>query len=162
MRVKRSYRQVSKEAFEVFKKKHPQIKITFETWKSIIYEYNYTFRDYLLESAEKAKLPWGFGEFAIKKQKLKKTVNWEGRDVIHLPVDWMKTKLAGKKIYHFNYHSEGYRFSYKWFIHSARFKQSNLFVFKAYRTSSRLITKYIEKGYGDRYLEWGSFMKKLK
>lgn len=151
---------VSKEAYEVFKKKHPAIKLDFKTWKSIIYQFNYNFRDHLLESAEKAKLPWGVGEFAIKKQKLKKIVNWEGKDRIKLPVDWMKTRLAGKKIYHFNYHSEGYRFSYKWFVPTARFKNNELFVFKPYRTSSRLITKYIEKGYGDRYLEWNSFLKK--
>lgn len=162
MRQKREYRMVSKESFEVFKKKNPTIKINYDTWKSIIYRFNYSFRDHLLESAEKAKLPWGFGEFAVKKIKSKKVVNWNGKDVIKLPVDWKKSKEMGKKIYHFNYHTEGYRFAYKWFIGTARFKNSNLFVFKAYRTSSRKIKEYIEKGYDKKYLEWDSFHKKIK
>lgn len=162
MRNKTEYRMVSKEAYEVFKKKHPLIKLDFTTWKSIIYQYNYNFRDEILETGLKAKLPWGTGDFAIKKTKVKKIVNFDGKDRIKMPIDWQKTRLLGKKIYHFNYHTEGYRFSYKWFIDSARFKHSNLFVFKPYRDSSRLITKYIEKGYDKKYLEWGSFNKKIK
>lgn len=162
MRVKTEYRMVSKESYEIFVKKNPTIKLDYPTWKAIIYEYNYSFRDEILESGLKSKLPWGVGEFAVKKVKLKKIVNYDGKDRIQLPVDWKKSKEMGKKIYHFNYHTEGYRFAYKWFIDSARFKNSNLFVFKPYRDSSRLIARYIEKGYGKKYLEWESFNKKIR
>ncbi len=85
MRTKREWRQASKENYEVFCKRYPQINITFKTWSNIIYQYNYNFRDYILETGLKAKLPWGVGEFAVKKNKLKKFVQFDGIEKIKLP-----------------------------------------------------------------------------
>lgn len=159
MRVKRDWRMASKEVYEGFLKKYPDSTLSYNQWEQVIYQFNYNFRDYLLDTGEKVKTFWGVGDFAIKKRKVKKIVNYDGKDRIKLPIDWEKTKKLGKKVYHFNYHTDGYRFAYKWFIDTSRFKYSHVFVFKPYRESSRLIKKYIDKGYGDKYLEWELFKK---
>jgi len=44
----------------------------------------------------------------------------------------------GKRIYNFNYHTEGFFFGWMWFKESARLKNIDLWYFKASRVTSRL------------------------
>ena len=77
-RVKIDWRSSSKDNYKSFCKKHPLIKLTFDEWRNIIYSFNEAFKNYILETGEKAKLPLGFGEFSINKKKRKKfkTSRW--------------------------------------------------------------------------------------
>jgi hypothetical protein len=156
MRVKCDYRQASRETYNRWKSSHPNSTITFLEYQNIIYTFNYNFRDYILESGNKAKMPWGFGDFAIaknKRKKLRKTK--EGKDVINLAIDWKKTRAAGKHIYHMNFHTEGYSFKWKWFIKTARFYQAEIWTFKPSRVTSRLLKHYItERHLQNKYKEW--------
>lgn len=156
MRTKIEWRSSSKEVYNDFCKKNPEIFISFDDWKKVIYLFNEKFREYILESGEKAKLPFGFGEFSIIKKKRKKIKVIDGKEYINLPIDWKKTKEKGKTIYNFNYHTEGYFFGWYWFKQTARFRHSDLWYFKPYRTTSRLITEYINKDekYQHLYKEW--------
>lgn len=158
MRVAVDWRSCSKENYRKFCKKHPTIKITYDQWANIIYAFNDSFRNYILETGEKAKLQGGIGEFSISKKKRKKfKVNpITGEKFINLPVDWKKTKEKGKYIYNFNYHTEGYFFGWMWFKKSARFKHSDLWYFKPSRITSRLITHYIKTDdkYQHLYRQW--------
>lgn len=156
MRISVEYKSASKETFKRFKEKNPDIKITYTLWANIIYNFNYAFRDMLFESGSKCKLPYGFGDFAVMKYKPKKFIisPINGEEYVNLPIDWIKSKAAGKRIYHMNYHTEGFRFKLKWFITSARFYKSIIWSFKPSRVTSRLITHYISQGYQDKYLEW--------
>lgn len=155
MRTKVDWRSSSRDNYKSFCKKHPSIKISFDDWKNIVYSFNENFKEYILETGEKAKLPYGFGEFSInkKKRRKKKGLNDE---FINLPVDWKKTKEKGKIIYNFNYHTEGYFFGWVWFKESARFKNSSLWYFKPTRTTSRLLSHYInaDEKYQHLYKEW--------
>ncbi len=72
MRKPRQFRTASKENYSVFKKEHPEIVVTFTEWANIIYTFNYAFRDHLLETGNRAKMPHGFGDFMISKKKKKK------------------------------------------------------------------------------------------
>lgn len=153
MRVKVGYRTTSKEVYKRFCKEHPDINISFEKWKEIIYTHNYFFRDYILETGDKAKLGWGFGEFAISKKKIKKFKEHEGVTYVNLPIDWKKTREAGTKIYHFNSHTEGYRCKWYWFLKGSRFFQSDVWVFKPSRVSSRKLAEYLNKT-SKRYIEF--------
>ena len=101
MRTKIDWRSSSKENYNNFCKKHPTIKITFDEWRNILYSYNENFKSYILETGEKAKLPFGFGEFSINKKKRKKVKDINGKEYINLPVDWQKSKEKGKIIYNF-------------------------------------------------------------
>ena len=156
-RVKTEYRSASKQLYNKFCEKHPDITITFEKWKEVIYTYNYFFRDYILETGEKAKLPWGFGSFAISKRKVKKYKIFNGKEYINLPIDWKKTKELGKVIYNLNAHTDGYRYKWLWFILEARIYHSDIWVFRPSRISSRKIAEYIKKPssiYSQLYKQW--------
>jgi nucleoid DNA-binding protein len=155
MRVKVDWRSASKENYKLFCKKHPLIKLTFDEWRNIIYSFNESFKNYILESGEKAKMPFGFGEFSInkKKRRKKKGLNDE---FVNLPIDWKKTREKGKVIYNFNYHTEGFFFGWMWFKDSTRLKNADLWFFKPSRVTSRLLSHYIntDEKYQHIYREW--------
>lgn len=155
MRVKIDWRSASRENYKSFCKKHPSIKLTFDEWKNIVYAFNEEFKDYILETGEKAKLPFGFGEFSVNKKKRRK-LKGLNNEFVNLPVDWQKTKQKGKIIYNFNYHTEGYFFGWIWFKETARLKNTELWYFKPTRTTSRLLSHYIKTDdkYQYIYREW--------
>ena len=155
-RVHIEWRRTSKENYINFCKKNPNIIITFNEWKNIVYQYNEYFKNYILETGEKARLPFGFGEFSINKKKRKKFKNIKGEEYINLPVDWQRSKVKGKRIYNFNYHTEGYFFGWMWFKESARIKNVDLWYFKPSRTTSRLLSHYIQTDnkYQNIYMQW--------
>lgn len=156
MRVAVDHRSCSKDNYIDFCKKHPSTKISYEEWKKIIYTFNEDFKEYILQTGEKARLPNGFGEFSITKKIRKKIVVIEGKEYINLPIDWQKTKEKGKKIYNFNYHTEGYFFGWMWFKDTARVKHLELWYFKANRATSRLLAHYIKSDpkYQHIYQPW--------
>jgi len=155
MRIKIDWRSSSKENYKLFCKKHPSIKLTFDEWRNILYSFNESFKNYILETGEKARLPFGFGEFSInkKKRRKKKGLNDE---FVNLPIDWQKTKEKGKRIYNFNFHTEGYFFGWIWFKETTRIKNIDLWYFKPSRTTSRLLSHYIKADdkYQHIYREW--------
>lgn len=155
-RVKFDWRTGGKESYADFKHTHKDIKLSFEEWKTIIYGFNEAFRDYLLESGEKGRLPSGTGEFAIIKRERTTTKIKDGKPYINLPIDWKKTKEKGKRIYNFNFHTEGYFFGWKWFKRSSRAKFKELWYFKANRTNARMLAHYlnVDKKYQHIYKEW--------
>lgn len=156
MRIRIDWRSASKENYNNFCKKNPSIKLTFDEWRNIIYTYNEAFKEYILETGEKAKLPYGFGEFSINKKKRRKTKGLDGKEFVNLPIDWKKTKEKGKRIYNFNFHTEGFFFGWIWFKASTRFKHSHLWYFKPCRNTSRLLSHYIKTNdkYQHIYHEW--------
>ena len=143
MRVKIDWRSASLENYKNFCKKHPTIKLTYDEWRNIIYSFNDAFKNYILETGERAKLPFGFGEFSInkKRRRKKKGLNDE---FVNLPIDWQKTKEKGKVIYNFNYHTEGFFFGWMWFKDTTRLKNVDLWYFKPSRTTSRLLSHYLK------------------
>lgn len=143
-RVKIDWRSASKDNYNNFCKKNPTTKLTFDEWRNILYSFNEHFKNYILESGDKAKLPFGFGEFSINKRKRKKFKMVDGKEVPNLPVDWQKSKEKGKIIYNFNYHTEGYFFGWMWFRDTARIKNTDLWYFKPTRNTSRLLSHYIK------------------
>jgi hypothetical protein len=157
MRTKVDWRSSSKDSYNNFCKKHTSIKLTYDEWRNILYTYNECFKEYILETGEKAKLPYGFGEFSINKKKRRKLKNdVDGKEFVNLPIDWQKTREKGKVIYNFNYHTEGYFFGWMWFKNTARFKNSDLWYFKPSRLTSRLLSHYLKTNdkYQYIYNEW--------
>lgn len=145
MRTPVEIRSTDKKIYQDFCKKHPELSISLDQWRNIIYTFNESFRDYMLETGDTAKLPYGFGEFAVvrkKRKRIKKAP--DGREFVNLPVDWKKTKEKGKIIYNFNFHTEGYYYGWKWFKPTVRFRMSDFWYFKPSRSSSRLIAHYIK------------------
>lgn len=159
MRVKVDWRSSSKKNYNEFCRKHSTIKLTYDEWRNILYTYNESFKEYILETGEKAKLPYGFGEFSINKKKRKRLKNnIDGKEFVNLAIDWQKTKEKGKHIYNFNYHTEGFFFGWMWFKATARFKNSDLWYFKPSRLTSRLLSHYLKTNdkYQHIYNQWKS------
>jgi nucleoid DNA-binding protein len=157
-RIHVDWRSSSKENYNDFCKKYPLVKITFDSWKNIIYTYNESYKEHILETAEKVQMPCGFGFFSINKKKRRKIKGKDGKEFINLPIDWQKTKEKGKVIYNFNYHTEGFFFGWMWFKETARFKNSALWYFKPSRVTSRLLSHYLKTNdkYQHIYKEWKS------
>jgi len=156
-RTKIEWRMVSTNNYKLFRKSNPEIKISIDKWKEIIYLFNYNFRDVILETGDKLKLPNGFGELSINKKKRKHyKISPTGEQYINLPIDWQKTKEKGKRIYNFNHHSEGYFFGWTWFKPITTLKHSLYWYFKPSRVSSRMINHYlkIDDKYQHLYKEW--------
>jgi nucleoid DNA-binding protein len=156
MRVAYGYRTASTEAYKDFCEKNPEIKLTCDEFKSIIYEFNFMFRDHILETGEKIKMPNGVGEFSIHKKKKKRVKTINGQSFVNLSIDWQKTREKGKRIYNFNFHTEGYFFKWKWFKSTATFKYSDLFYFRPSRVNSRLLSHYlkVDEKYQHTYATW--------
>ena len=158
-RVKVDWRSASKDNYNQFCKKHSAINLTYDEWRNILYTYNESFKEYILETGEKAKLPYGFGEFSINKKKRRRLKNSiDGKEFVNLPIDWQKTREKGKVIYNFNYHTEGFFFGWMWFKTTARFKNSDLWYFKPSRLTSRLLSHYLKTNdkYQHIYNQWKS------
>lgn len=156
-RTKISYRTSAKEVYNRFCSVYPDIKISFESWKEIVYTFNYLFRDHILETGDKAKMPWGIGTFSISKKKSKRFIVFEGKEYPNMPIDWPKTLKAGKRIFILNTHTDGYRYKWIWFPKDARFYQSDVWSFKASRITSRKLAEYLKKPnshYPQLYKEW--------
>ena len=151
------YRTASKNNYKRFCEKYPELELSYEDWLNIVYSYMEIFKTMLLETGKKEKLPNGFGEFGISKRKTKRfKQDPSGRNFINLPVDWKKTKEKGKIIYNLNFHTEGYRFYWKWFKSTAIIQYSGLWYFKANRATSRLLAHYlkVDEKYQYIYCEW--------
>ena len=144
-RVKRDFRTASKENYLRFCKSYPSISLTYDIWRNIVYTFNERFKEHILETGERAKMPFGFGEFSVTKKKRRKIkINPEGKEFVNLPIDWQKTKEKGKVIYNFNFHTEGYFFGWYWFKATSRFRNSNFWYFKPSRVTSRLLSHYLK------------------
>jgi len=156
VRTKVGWRSGSRDNYINFCKNNIFIRLTYDEWRNIVYTFNESFREYILETGDKAKLPFGIGEFSINKKKRKKIVTHDGKEKLNLPVDWQKTKAKGKLIYNFNYHTEGFFFGWMWFRQTARFKHANFWYFKACRNTSRLLSHYLKTNdqYQHLYNEW--------
>jgi hypothetical protein len=142
-RSKISFRSASKDNYISFCIQHTEISISYNEWKNVIYGYIELFKEHILTTGEKLKLPRGIGEFTINK-KIRKKKTGVNNEFINLPIDWQKTKEKGKRIYNFNYHTEGYYFGWIWFRSTARFTKSDIWYFKACRNTSRLLAHYIK------------------
>ena len=158
-RTKIDWRSSSKENYNKFCKKNPSVKLTYDEWRNILYTFNEFFKEYILETGDRVKMPYGFGEFSINKKKRRKLKNnVDGKEFVNLPIDWQKTKEKGKVIYNFNFHTEGYFFGWMCFKSTARFKHSDLWYFKPSRLTSRLLSHYLKTNdkYQHIYNQWKS------
>ena len=75
MRTKIEWRSASKDNYLKFCKEYSSIKLTFDEWRNIIYSFNESFKEHILETGDKIKLPFGFGEFSINKKKRRRLKN---------------------------------------------------------------------------------------
>jgi hypothetical protein len=155
MRVACEYRMASRENYTKYREQYPDKVISYYDWANVIYTFNYNFRDYLLETGYKEGLPWGTGYFAITKKKMRVYYEKDGKKYVILPVNWQRWKETGKRIFHTNEHTEGFKFKMLWFSNKSRFAHPEIWNFDPYRETSRLIAHYVtQEDYQFKYQEW--------
>lgn len=158
-RKKRQYRTYSRENYDRFIKENniSPIELPYKKFCKNLEVCNWMFIEYPLRTGLQVTLPQGFGSIAVNKKMLKRYVEFNGKKYMNLRVDWNKTKLIGKKVYHTNEHTDGYNYRWLWFNKNATFTLADTYVFKPGRYASRAITKYLKKPnspYKDLYSEW--------
>ena len=157
-RPKIDYRSTSKEAYDKFCEKNPNIDLSYIDYKRIIYTYNANVVNHMLETGDQLKLPYGLGPLVINKYKPKKfCIDSDGKERINLPIDWIETKKAGKYIYLLNSHTEGYKFYWMWNHWKSKLKLAHIWKVVMARNNSRLLNDYLKKPnskYKDIYKEY--------
>lgn len=94
------------DAYKLFREANKDID--YNTYKSVLEQFNKTLMDDLLLNSNIIKLPYGLGYVSIVKYK-PKTMTEKS-----LSVDYKASKEYGKRIYHLNEHSDGYKYRLYW------------------------------------------------
>lgn len=82
--------------------------VSYNTFKTILNEFNSELKNCLLESSEGFKMPFGLGYVQIVKYKPKSYTRKS------LSIDYKSSAQYGKIIYHLNEHSNGYKYRLYW------------------------------------------------
>lgn len=82
--------------------------VSYNTFKTILNDFNSELKNCLLESSEGFKMPFGLGYVQIVKYKPKSYTKKS------LSIDYKSSAQYGKIIYHLNEHSNGYKYRLYW------------------------------------------------
>jgi len=135
------------------------MKISFNDFRRIIYTANQKIVDYLLETGEIIKMPFGLGTLIINKYKpVKERLTAAGNIVSNYSIDWKETNAQGKYVYHLNPHTEGYKYYFMWDWHIARIKCAFIWKFEMCRMHSRKLTAMLQ----ERGAEYKNIYKEIK
>lgn len=83
----------------------------------------------------------GLGKLSLKKRKIRKFI--DGKFNKRLAVDWKESKKYGKRIYHLNEHSGGYKYLF-YFEQSKVLKNRTYYTFKVARQNDRYLAKILK------------------
>ena len=117
--------------------KKNDVELNYARYKRIIDEFNKVVKEDILERSQPFKMPYGLGAICIVKYKPK------GYTDKSLSVDYKSSKEEGKRIYHLNEHSNGYKYRLYWSkvpnVFSARYKYQLCMVRENKRHLAQLI-----------------------
>ena len=92
----------------VTEKELDSLLVDKKLFRTICDEFNKLLIDEILISSEEIRLPYRLGTIRIKKSKMKYD------DKNKLKIDWAASKKLGKRIYHLNDHTGGYKYRFYW------------------------------------------------
>ncbi len=141
-RPKIDFRTASKENYNRFILENPSITISFKQFEECIRGLNSEYGSYILETGNIVKLSFGLGGLSINKKRGRKLFKDENGTHITLPINWDATNKAGKVIYHFNEHTDGFHCKWYWFKHMALIRLKEIWCFRPCKTLSKLLTQY--------------------
>ena len=125
-----------KEAYKDYQKKNtdPVYGVDYKTYREICEDFNKEISDEIINNACEFTLPGRLGSIRIKKIKGNKVQR----------IDWKSTKESNVKVYHLNWHTDGYY--YKWFWHKqkALFKNKSAYSFTPIRRNKRELARLLK------------------
>jgi len=92
----------------VTEKELDSLLVDKKLFRTICDEFNKLLIDEILINSEEMRLPYRLGVVRIKKSKMKYD------DKNKLKIDWAASKKLGKRIYHLNDHTGGYKYRFYW------------------------------------------------
>jgi len=125
------------------KKEYSPYYVDYKTYKSIILDYISEMVNYMLYEAGTFKMPYRLGNLRVIKQ-----LSSIGRNN-RKSVDFNLTKKYGKTIYHYNEHSDGYKFMFKWDKKKAVVKHKTFYRFIPSRHNKRHLAYIIKNNKAD-------------
>jgi hypothetical protein len=148
------FRVTSKYNYDRFCIENLKIKISFDQYRKAIYELNHQYVLYILQTGHSIKLPWGFGALTIRKRKGNYITNEYGHKIVHCGINWKETNKEGKKIYHFNEHTEGYRYTWSWNKYYSKLRLCNIWELKMCKVNKLLLTEFLRNQDVQYYLKY--------
>lgn len=114
--------------------------VPFKKFSNFLTEANTILSDKIINDAYEHNLGSRLGVLSIRK---KRKVSL---DTKHLPINWKLTKELGKKVYHLNEHTNGYRFGWMW-DKTGVLKYKYFWKFRPTRKNTRALAKVLNNEY---------------
>ena len=122
----------------------PELQVDKQTFRKICDEFNKLIIDEILINSEDVRLPYRLGTIRIKKSKMKYD------DKNKLKIDWAASRKLGKRIYHLNDHTGGYKYRFYWT--KGIVKNITAYSFIPTRTNTRTLASILKDK--DRQLDY--------
>jgi len=113
--------------------------ISFNEFVKINKEFYQDIMDHILLKNGSMFFPYGLGDLFVYKSKLKLS------SIDHKHLDWKKTNETGKRVYHLNEHTNGYKYAFNWTKSRSRVKNMNLYRCQLTRGNKRRLAKLIKE-----------------
>lgn len=95
-----------KDMYEFYKEYTPS-PVSFKLYKEVVNEYLQEILNLIIDEGHNYRIPGMLGYFRIQKKMM-------DFDIQKMSVDWKASKEVGKRVYHLNNHSDGYRIKFLW------------------------------------------------
>jgi len=120
-------------------------RVDYKTYRKMCEEFNKKICKYILEEAGEYTLPYRMGSIRIKKTKMDYNIN-------HMRPNWKKSKELGKRVYHVNDHTDGYRYRWAWNKSNVVTVGKKLYCFYPTRTNKRTLASLLKDK--DNYVDY--------
>jgi len=122
----------------------PELQVDKQLFRKICDEFNRMVIEEILLNSEEVRLPYRLGTVRIKKSKMKYD------DKNKLKIDWAASRKLGKRIYHLNDHTGGYKYRFYWT--KGIIKNITAYSFIPTRTNTRTLASILKDK--DRQLDY--------
>ena len=122
----------------------PELQVDKQMFRKICDEFNKLVIDEILVNSEEVRLPYRLGTIRVKKSKMKYD------DKNKLKIDWAASRKLGKRIYHLNDHTGGYKYRFYWT--KGIVKNITAYSFIPTRTNTRTLASILKDK--DRQLDY--------
>jgi hypothetical protein len=119
--------------------------IEYSEYVNIVTDFYKDMMDHILLRAGTFYLTFGLGKISVIKAKLKL------ENIDHKQLDWKTTNEIGKRVYHLNEHSSGYKYLFEWNKRGSKIKKLYLYRFQLTRGNKRRLAQLIKSGEYDYY-----------
>jgi len=135
----------SNDVYKYYKKTIiPELQVDKQTFRKICDEFNKLIIEEILTNSEEIRFPYRLGTLRIKKSKMKYD------DKNKLKIDWAASRKLGKRIYHLNDHTGGYKYRFYWT--KGIVKNITAYSFIPTRTNTRTLASILKDK--DRQLDY--------